>query len=197
MNFLIVVPKYDRSTLDPVYAFPMGLAYISSALKTAGYFVDILDLNRYYGYVQDGDWTPLRMLIRRKMLEKQYNCVCTGGLSADYDHVKAIIKAAKAEKPDTVFIVGGNLVSSMPETVVKGLGADFGVIGEGEETILEFAESLSAGKQDFSAIAGLAYPDDFGGITLTPTRIAKNDINTIPMPDYEGFDIRYHPHNPA
>jgi len=58
INILIVVPKYSLTPFE-YYEFPVGLAYISAALKAQGYRVDALNLNEYYGQLAINDWAPL------------------------------------------------------------------------------------------------------------------------------------------
>ncbi|WP_026841174.1 B12-binding domain-containing radical SAM protein [Citrifermentans bremense] len=192
MDILMVVPKYERSFLDPYYCFPLGLAYISSTLKHNGHDVDVLNLNSYYGYIQDRDWAPVRMLMERAIRKKEYDVVCTGGLSPDFDHVQAIVAAAKALDPALVTVVGGGLISSLPDCVLEPLGADFGIVGEGEETIIELLHALQQGETYPASVAGLVHLDRSGKAVVNKPRISCNDLNTMPFPDYEGFDLEGH-----
>ncbi len=52
MRVLIVVPRYaGGETVNYRYVFPLGLAYISAALKQAGHEVAALNLNHLAGPV--------------------------------------------------------------------------------------------------------------------------------------------------
>jgi radical SAM superfamily enzyme YgiQ (UPF0313 family) len=188
MNILIVVPKYSLKSLNTYYDFPIALAYISSTLKHAGYSVDILNLNTYYGYIQDRNWGPLEMLLSKKLKKKRYDLLCTGGMSPHFDQIMAISNKAKSIQPGIITIVGGNLISSMPESVMEALQADFGVIGEGEETILELVQVLQDSSRNIETVTGLVHLDRSGKAVKNKPRVSLNDINTIPFPDYDGFD---------
>ena len=52
LNFLIVMPRLVQKT-DDGYVFPLGIAYVSSSLKKAGFNVFTLNLNHHEGEVFD------------------------------------------------------------------------------------------------------------------------------------------------
>ena len=66
--------------------------------------------------------------------------------------------------------------------------ADFGVIGEGEETMCELAHYLEQGKYDYHNVKGIIYflNNEF---VKTQARPDIENIDLIPWPDYQGFDI--------
>jgi len=66
--------------------------------------------------------------------------------------------------------------------------ADFGVIGEGEETMCELAHALEADDTDFRQIAGLIYRSA-GTLLITAKRPDIKDLDLLPFPDYGVFDI--------
>ena len=86
-------------------------------------------------------------IIQSKIATENFDVVCTGGLSVFYSNIKEVIDAAKQIKANIITIVGGGLLSSEPELIMSSLGATFGVIGEGEETITELAYKLSNSQQ--------------------------------------------------
>ena len=72
MKILIIIPKYNLSKeKDYTYTFPLGLAYISSTLKKAGYSVDCLNLNHLRGTVEE--------IISSHLKNNIYEYVLTGG----------------------------------------------------------------------------------------------------------------------
>ncbi len=64
---------------------------------------------------------------------------------------------------------------------------DYGVIGEGEATVCELASALENGT-DISTVDGLVYKDR-DTYRLTNSRRDIEDIDSIPWPDYNGFDV--------
>lgn len=67
--------------------------------------------------------------------------------------------------------------------MLEDIGADFGIVGEGEITISELAKSLSNGKKDLIGIDGLALINEDGKIILCDRpRNLIEDLDTIPFP---------------
>lgn len=64
-------------------------------------------------------------------------------------------------------------------------------IGEGEITIVELFQALE-GKRTYSSVNGIAYIDRIGGDIRTTPRELIQDIDTIPMPAYDLFDMTYY-----
>jgi len=176
MNFLIVAPKFFRNT-GQYYPFPLGLAYISSALKKKGYKVECLNLNHYEEAI-------LSEVIKKKNID----IICTGGISPHFSKVEVVLKIAKKVNPDIKIILGGGIISSEPELMLKALDGDVGVIGEGEEVIVEIAEAVVNGIE-VSNIKGIVYFDSNNKVVRSPPRSEIEDLDSIPWPDYEGFEI--------
>ena len=179
MKFLIVMPKFVNR-YGEMYVFPVGLTYISAALKAKGYAIECLNLNHY------DEWAAVT--VRDKLRNSDFDVVCTGGISAHYHRIKQVLDAARSERPDIVTVVGGGLLSSAPELIMAGLGATFGVIGEGEETITDLAEALSTGEPT-EQIPGLIYRAHDGRFVRTPTRAPIRDIDAIAYPNYDDWDV--------
>jgi radical SAM superfamily enzyme YgiQ (UPF0313 family) len=67
-----------------------------------------------------------------------------------------------------------------------GKGADFVLIGEGEETLLELVDAVQAG--DYSGVRGLAYLQN-GALVKTPARPVMRDLDALPMPAWDLVDM--------
>ncbi len=178
MKILMVAPRFS-SNFGDYYFFPMGLAYVSAALKKAKFNVHCLDLNLY-------NEEPAGVL-RREIAAQGADVVCVGGLSAHYKNIRLVCRTAKEARKDLFVIVGGGLVTSEPELVMGALGADCGVIGEGEETIVELVDALCEGKS-LENVPGIIFTID-GSCVRTPARPEIQDLDSIAPPDYEGFRV--------
>ncbi len=178
MKFLLVVPKF---VVNPAmsYDFPLGLAYISAVLKRAGHEVHCLNLNNFFDKPED--------LIAAKISAVDPDVFGTGTLSPFFEQVEEILRAAKKAKPGILTIVGGGVVSADPETSLPMLGADIGVIGEGDETVIELADALE-NDGDLGGIPGLIFFNSDGDPVRTAPRKAITDLDALPWPDYEGFN---------
>lgn len=67
-------------------------------------------------------------------------------------------------------------------------GADYVLLGEGEQTLLELTNNLSAGCQDPSGIPGLAWCNEQGVQKTVPRKVMK-DLDSLPMPAWDLIDI--------
>lgn len=67
-------------------------------------------------------------------------------------------------------------------------GADFVIIGEGEQTLSALTDALKNGVTNYSAIPGLAYIVD-GKTTKTLSRPVLKDLDTLPLPAWDLVDI--------
>lgn len=188
MNFLAIVPKLmGRMTPFEPYDFPLGIAYISAVLKKEGHNVWGLDLNHYF-YLDD---TGLRKVIGRTIKENAIDAVCIGGLSAHYKQIKMIIDSVCFTSPGIITVLGGGIISSNPKLVYESLDVDYGVVGEGELTILELAKCLTDGR-NLEGVCGVVYRDAKGKAVVTEPREPIEDLDSLPLPDYETFNIDHY-----
>ncbi|MBS1601036.1 MAG: B12-binding domain-containing radical SAM protein [Bacteroidetes bacterium] len=67
-------------------------------------------------------------------------------------------------------------------------GADFVLLGEGEQTLLELVETISGGRDELTAIAGLAWLKD-GMPFRTGARPVMRDLDALPLPAWDLVDI--------
>jgi anaerobic magnesium-protoporphyrin IX monomethyl ester cyclase len=65
------------------------------------------------------------------------------------------------------------------------LRPDFGVIGEGERTIIELLRAIE-GKKDFSKVKGIIFEKD-GKTIRTENRPPLEDLDSLPYPDFDGI----------
>lgn len=179
MRVLLIVPRFVEKPGD-FYEFPLGLCYISSSLKKAGFEVDGLNLNLTSGSVTDAVYAAVN--------GNGYDVVGTGGLSHHFTMIRSILAAAKVADSAVFTMAGGGLVSSEPELICAAMEMDAGIIGEGEITAVELVRTLDQGKS-IENVAGIVYHHN-GVCSITPSRPPIIDLDTIPWPDYELFDVR-------
>ncbi len=83
-------------------------------------------------------------------------------------------------------IAGGPCLTMEPEKMIRDSEFDFGVCGEGEETLFELLEALYAGS-DYCRIAGLVFKDS-AGVKINPRRAPIGDLDQLPFIDYTIVD---------
>ena len=180
MNYLLVMPKkLSMGANTTSIIFPLGIAYVSAALKQAGYPVFTANL--------DFPESDLFAVLQDMLVNHHIDVVCTGGLSLDCHKIKAVIDASRKINPKIITVVGGGIISSDPETAMRVLDADIGVIGEGEQTMCDLARALDNGEA-YDSVAGLIYRQADHSLVTTVPRQEIADLDSIPFPDYEGFN---------
>ena len=180
-QILIVVIRYIAAGERSYYEFPLGLAYVSSSLKKAGYKVDVLNLNHFDGSQLD--------LIKNRMARNKYEYVLTGGLSAHYRQIKSVVEDIRQSDSSAKVILGGGVMTSTPELMYRHLKPDYMVLGEGEITIVELINSLNNGGNNLESVDGIGYSNSSGEIVITKSRTPIPNLNTVAWPDLEGFEI--------
>ena len=67
-------------------------------------------------------------------------------------------------------------------------GADFVLMGEGEQTLIEVVKGIENGRDDFSEIKGITYLQD-GMVQKTPARPVMRDLDALPLPAWDLVDM--------
>lgn len=181
VRILLVMPKVDIGYQDWAIP-PVGITYVSAALKKAGVCVYALNMNLETASLYD--------VLKQNIEEHSINMVATGGLVVNYHVIKEIMDTVKAINPEIVTYVGGSLVTFSAEAVMRGIqSADFGMLGEGEITACELVQAIEEGAdlEKIKCIPGLIVRMKTGELYLTPPRSEISNINEIPWPDYDAF----------
>ncbi|MBU1136289.1 MAG: B12-binding domain-containing radical SAM protein [Nanoarchaeota archaeon] len=185
MELLMITPRFSfTDKKDYRYFTPLSLAYISASLKKAGYKLDYLNLNHNDGLVRE--------ILHKAFDKKKYDYILTGTIAYGYGHLEKIIAAAKSHRTNPKIILGGPLISSEPKLIFDDLKADFAVIGEGEETIVELLDCLEK-KGDLSKVKGLVFKED--KTIFTGTRKPIQNLDALPFPDYRSFEYEEYLNN--
>ncbi len=187
MKILLVIPRYSLTNKpDYRYAFPLGLGYISSVMKQAGYEVDCLNLNHLNGSVEN--------LMSEFLDKKIYDIVGSGHIGIGYTAIEKIINSVRNHKSKPKFILGGILITSEPELMFNSLKPDFAVLGEGERTIIELLECIKK-EGDLNKIDGICFRDKNKKLIFNKPRTPIMNLNSLPFPDMEGFGFEEYLNN--
>ena len=173
---ILINPQHHRNWdyQNSQFSFPIGLMYLSAALKNAGFNPVIIDACTQADH---------EVLIGRLLPETLY-----AGISAMTPqvphayHLAGIIRRFSQNLP---IVWGGIHPSLYPESCNDPL-CSVAVIGEGDRTSVELALAFLE-KKDLSQIHGIAYIKDHA-VTRTPDRIPL-DVNSLPAIDYDGVDF--------
>ncbi|MHC4173206.1 MAG: B12-binding domain-containing radical SAM protein [Planctomycetota bacterium] len=168
------LPKdYPMGKLPPF--LPLGLGFLAAVLKRAGYHVEIID---NYLYCKKADELIEDVRSIKPDLIGISVTVATTSTAAD------IISVLKEQ--NIPIVIGGPQVTVDPTGTLKRLNAEIGVVGEGENTILELCRVLhDAGSLSFDHIKevnGLVLRTNKNGeYYLTPNRQFMKKLDTLPF----------------
>ena len=87
----------------------------------------------------------------------------------------------------TKIILGGPDVRYNKEKLLHS-GADFLVIGEGEETFFELTTALHT-NQPYKGIAGISFKLEDGTIIINPERSLRKNLDELPIPNRKKIDL--------
>jgi radical SAM superfamily enzyme YgiQ (UPF0313 family) len=184
--------RFATTSITP----PLGLAFVAAALEAAGEKVTVIDavaeapdtFRRYFkGYLIG---LPFDDIARRIPATTKVI-----GISVIFTHewpaAVQLIEVIKRRHPDIPIVLGGEHVTSMPEFCLRTSRADFLVLGEGEETIVELVRAVDRqGSHD--EIAGVAYRSG-GDVVVNPRRERTLAVDDIPWPAWHHIDLdTYH-----
>lgn len=180
LNVLLVIPRYKTYGMSGHYVMPMGTLYVSAYLKNSKTCrVHTLNLN----HVEGDEYEILNDTCTKNSID----VFGVGGLSGEYEDIARMTAFARRCRPGMFVVVGGGIVTAAPETAMQALGeADCGVVGEGEQTLVELVGALTF-HTSLADVKGLIYREN-GVLHLTAKREEITDLDTLPFPDYEGFD---------
>ena len=180
MKLLLISANRERS---PYPVYPIGLAFLAPPLRAAGHelrgvdlcFVD--DPATVIGAAID-DFAPDVAVISIRNIDN----VSWPGVRSYLAGVAEVVAACRGR---AITVVGGSGFSIMPVELLAHLGADYGVVGEGEEVRPKLLAAIAAG-DPAPALPGVVLP---GKASFPPSA----PVAAIGTPDRTLFDVAaYH-----
>lgn len=160
----------NRSTV-PERVFPLGLSYLSASLRQAGHDVRWFDCLEDPGSVEGvvSEYQPDFAGISLRNIDD----VQIRRRETFFEPLAEVCEAIRRRGSCPV-ILGGSGFSLFPERLLELSGADYGIQGEGEESLVALVRALSRG-EDPTRVAGLVYRHN-GGIVANPPRRASEGV---------------------
>lgn len=177
-NFLFVIPRFAFPC--EFYFFPIGIGYVISYLKQAGFNVHCINLCH-------SDKSTSEQLITA-IEQHNIDVICSGVMTVHWSLLEEIFTTVKKHFPEKITVAGGAIITSEPEVAMLNMPIDFGVIGEGEITMVELAAELCKGNMFPESVAGVIYRAQDGNLHKTGERQAIMDLDSLPFPDYEAME---------
>jgi anaerobic magnesium-protoporphyrin IX monomethyl ester cyclase len=150
---------------------PLGLAYLAAVLQNTGHKVNLID-------AAVSNLTDERIVDEVRRFHPDLIGITT--LTPRYRIALALATKFKQELAIPI-LIGGSHVTALPDETMRNRCFDFAVLGEGEATIVDLAETIEKNR-DLSKVKGIAYRDD-GRIVMTESRPLIGNLDTIPFPE--------------
>jgi radical SAM superfamily enzyme YgiQ (UPF0313 family) len=178
--------KFDPKQLKigQPYA-PLGTLYAAAVMRENGYSVSLHDVQ--FANRPDEIVPVLNEKIPKYFViyDDGFNYLTKMCLTNMREAAFKMIGYAKAK--GCVIIVSSSDSTDRYEKYLDA-GADFVLIGEAEQTLLELVQSIDQGKDDLSAIPGIAFKKHNACFKTFPRKVMK-ELDCLPMPAWDMLDI--------
>jgi radical SAM superfamily enzyme YgiQ (UPF0313 family) len=194
MNILLINPPFDpeesvgeSSSVRFILNItpPLGLAYLGAVLERAGHEVRIVDYTARYPY------PSLPNIIK----EFPPDLIGLTATTPSFESTCRMAGELRELSPSTPLILGGAHVTCSAESAMESGLFEAGVIGEGEETIVELAGHLKDGHfTGLDEVKGITYREGEQSRQTAP-RPYIQDLDSLPFPAYHLLPplSHYHP----
>ena len=165
-------------SLDNGFTFSYGIPYLDAYLRKEGIEAKIL-------------FPKIRNLNKRQVIKNIINLnpiiVGLGGLFHDIYEIKDIISGLEPYRNNFTIVIGGYLVTPIPEFALLKTNADIAVIGEGEIIFSNLVKTI-LGARDIRNVKGIAIRDG-NKVILTGPGPFIEDLSGLPEIDYDKFPL--------
>lgn len=164
---------------------PLGTLYAASSLRQAGYNISIFDsmlAKSESGIIPILDTQRPDIVV---VYDDDFNYLTKMCLKNMRDAAFRMIALARS-RGASVIVHGPDSADHASEYLEKG--ANFVILGEGEQTLLELVAELRSGSPGQTNIRGLAYLKD-DAVIMTQKRDPLNNWDLLPLPSRDLLDI--------
>lgn len=185
---------------------PVSIGIFTAILKERGFTVDLFDTTLYQTHrtKRSDDMKESTLQVRpfsyesrsvklkesdvildlvNKITTFKPDLIAISILECTYQEALPILKSLESFKIPV--IAGGVFATFAPEIVLSNSSVTMVCRGEGEQTLVELCERMSAGK-DYQGVSGLCFKRD-GKVIKNPCS-RPIDLNSLPIPDYSMFE---------
>ena len=175
----LVNPPIMKGSFRHLPYLPIGLAYLAAVLEEDGYNVTVLDCSAL-------DMNHDELQAKLTSIEPM-----VAGITAMATTIQSALLSAQVAKKacsNATVVLGGPHATFMDEQILNEEKAvDIIVRGEGEQTILDVAQTL-ANSKSLSMVDGITFRSN-GQIIRTPDRQFIQHLDDLPKPSYEHFSL--------
>ncbi len=157
---------------------PQNLGYLAQALCDAHIDYQVMDMR--FGH------KPKHLM--RRIETFQPDLIGITMVSLEYKNTYKLISQIKQQYPSLSVVVGGPHITVLQNRVLNDCSdIDYGVVHEGEKTLVEFCQGII----DENQISGLIRREN-GYIVYNGHRNYPNYLDEISWPRYEKFEMNYY-----
>jgi anaerobic magnesium-protoporphyrin IX monomethyl ester cyclase len=182
--------RFDPKLWDAMMPYPpLGTLYAASYIRSRGYDVALFD-----AMLAESEEEWAKSLDEHKpkyavIFEDNFNYLSKMCLLRMREAAFMMIQMAK-ERGCVVILCGADATDHYDQYLERG--ADYCLLGEGEETLAELLDQLS-GQRDagFSSILGLAYADEGqSSVVKNMRRPDIKELDSLPFPAWDLVDVQ-------
>lgn len=160
---------------------PYGLALLAAIAMEAGHQVQVYDMNA---------WRLGDDVLAEVLAADAWDVVALGGMTTTYASVKKIVGMAKTVAPEAVLVLGGGILTSLPQDMMRLLPeVEVGCVGEGFVTFPDILAMVDTGRRDWLKVKGTISRRADGRVALAPQRELLHDLDTLPYPAWDLFPL--------
>ena len=173
---------YDENLLCACpYFIPSGIVSCATAVYFAKWNI-ITYLIEYSEYEVNFE-NELQNLC--EIISDDVEVVCIGGMSVDFLKIRKLIFNLKKIYHNITVIIGGGVVTSNSQFVMKHTQTDFGIVGEGEQSLVMLLDALY-NNENYNDLAGLCYKLDDNTVICNDNKDIEQ-LDSVTFPKYELF----------
>ena len=157
----------------------MNLPALSAYLKQAGYKeVEMLHMDLF---------PPGKEGVEERLRAFKPDIVGIGAMTAQAKSMHEVAGLVKRILPGALVVAGGPHPTSRAADCAANPAIDALVLHEGELTLLDLVRCVEE-KKTFDGVKGIGFRRD-GRLVLTPPREFIEDLDSLPLPDWEAVDF--------
>jgi len=160
------------------FMFPLGLAYVMSAIHKAGYEFQFLDLDCERKTDEE---------IQEFLNNTEFDIMALGCIVTGYKIVKKLSQMARKANSKAVIVAGNSVADSIPKILLEKTEVDIAVIGEGDITIVDILNRIEK-NSSLRDVKGIWYKEG-GKIYKNLVREVIKDIDSIFYPAWDAFNM--------
>ena len=172
-----VTVRNEHARLSP----PLGIAYLASALRNAGFTVSAVDMNV-------SGFNPVR--VDGIIAYEHPAVVGISAMTETYPNALAIARRVKERAPETVVVIGGAHATIAPDEVMTHPEVDFVIVGAGETGIVGLVSYELRGAGMLEQVPGLVWRD--GNIVRHDPRAPLVSPDELPRPARDLFPVEFY-----